>query len=72
MKYIEKLNELERLAKEEKEAIYEEYGENTDDAELCCSQVEEEYSRQINELANEAERNGVKVRFVDGEWRPVR
>lgn len=72
MKYIEKLNELERLAKEEKEAIYEEYGENTDDAELCWGNREEEFCRQINELAEEAERNGVNVRFVDGEWRPAR
>ncbi len=43
--YLKELNDLEIRAEEEKADIYEEYGDHSDDAELCWSQREDEYYR---------------------------
>ncbi len=68
--YLKELNDLEIRAEEEKADIYEEYGDHSDDAELCWSQRYEEYYREITELAEEAAENGVPVvyRGETGRW----
>lgn len=68
--YIEKLNSLEKAMKEEKEAVYDQYGDHSDDAELCWSQRRQSWDSEIDELAEEAEAAGFAVRYDSDrrEW----
>ena len=66
--YLEKLNALKQRMREEREAVYEEYGDHSDDAELCWSQRRQSWDEEIDQLAEEARENGVSV-WYDQESR---
>lgn len=59
--YVEKLNAMKQSMREEREAVYEEYGDHSDDAELCWSQRRQVWDEEIDQLAEEARENGVQV-----------
>ena len=66
--YVEKLNALEEGMRQEKEAVYAEYGDHSDDAELCWSQRRQIWDEEIDQLADEAQENGFPV-WYDREAR---
>lgn len=68
--YIKKLNNLEAEMAKEREAVYEEYGEHSDDAEHCWSQRRQYWDSEIDQLAEEAQESGFPVWFDSGlrEW----
>ena len=68
MDYINKLNQLKSEMREVREAIYKEYGDHTDDADLCWSQRRESYDQEIDYLVEEAEEAGTPV-WYDSEKR---
>ena len=68
--YIKKLNALEAGMREEREAVYEEYGDHSDDAELCWSQRRQYWDSEIDEIAEEADAAGFPVWYDSDrrEW----
>ena len=70
MQYIEKLNKIEAEMAEEKETVYEQYGDHSDDAELCWSQRRESWDADIDSLVEEAHESGIPVWFDSDcrEW----
>lgn len=70
MEYIEKLNKIKTDMAEEREAVYDEYCDHSDDAELCWSQRREEWDADIEALVEEAHAAGVPVWFDSDrrEW----
>ena len=70
--YIERLNRIQSEMTEEREAVYEQYGDHSDDAELCWSQRRQSWDSEIDEIAEEAEATGFPVWFDSDrrEWIP--
>lgn len=68
--YIEKLNDLEQCMRDEKEDVYEMYGDHSDDAELCWDQFRKRWDDEIDSLVEEAQENGVPVWYDSDrrEW----
>lgn len=60
---IEKLNNLENGMRQEKADVYREYGDHTDDAELCWYQREKEWLKDIESLVDHAKQLGINVRY---------
>ena len=70
--YIERLNRIQSEMTKEREAVYEQYGDHSDDAELCWSQRRQSWDSEIDEIAEEAEATGFPVWFDSDrrEWIP--
>lgn len=60
---VEKLNKLESGMSQEKAEVYREYRDHTDDAELCWSQREKEWLKDIEILVDHAKQLGINVRY---------
>ena len=59
--YVKKLNALEEGMREERDSVFEMYGDHSDDAALCWSQRRQGWDEEIDQLAEEAQENGFPV-----------
>ena len=66
--FLAQNNRMEEERQEARAALYDEYGDHTDDAELAWSQEREYYDVEIAQLADASEAAGFPVHYDGGRW----
>ena len=61
--YLERLNALEEGMREERDSVFEMYGDHSDDAELCWSQFRKSWDDEIDKIAEKAWEDGFPVKY---------